>query len=976
MIEILFLVIVVAGLAAQRKNGARLRQLEIEVEALKTALVTRIEETETAPASMTASGAAVGPVAMSATASEDIPADAHTDDGAEDDGPWARAQKESAASQVSAAVVADDRAAEASADPAPAESNSRGESFESWLGARWAVWVGGLALALGGIFLVKYSIESGLLSPAVRLLLACLFGLVLIGAGELVRRRGGVAALAGRFEDAMIPGILTAAGAVTLFGAIYAAHGIYGFIGAATAFTALGIVALATLGLSLKHGQALAGLGLLGSMATPALIASSAPNIWALFGFLTITWIATALASRLRGWLTVPGLASLGLGIWAIFYLQVSITVDLMPPTLALLVMIAGSLLIWPGREVSAEEDSTSRAASTVIAADPAATDGTPQPDAARTANVGAWLDLLRRPPLALTAALSVATLFPALVMLGVPDTGGGDPRLAFGAIVAALAAFGATRRYAVWPAILSAAAAIGGVALMATLQVSPIWTTLPSGPAVTISRVNYDGEIAVGLGIGALFVLFGIVFLDQKGRKEPHLGALWSLLMPLVPVSIAAISFVNFGRLDRDWLHGGYAVATGIVLLVVAEWIFRRMRADADADADADEAAKVIWPVNILVAGSFAAFAVGLHALTTGLATTVLLSVIGIAYVAATRIRNWAALPWMMAAAILLTLGRIGWEPSIVGPEHLGKTPVFNALLAGYGVPAVLTVIAAYALRRWPDIRIRNLLQGLASLMVLLTLAILVRHAMNGGVLDDAVPTLGEQSIYTLLMIGLSGTLMTLDLRSPSPVFRYGSMLAGVLSMAAVLIAHFIVLNPYFTGESTGAWPFFNLLLIGYLLPGLAYAGLAWYAQGKRPQLYVTLLALSGAVLGFAWATLSVRRVWQGSDIASWKGFLQGETYSYSVVWLLIGVGMLALGSRFQVRSLRLGSAALVLIAVIKVFVIDMANLEGILRALSFIGLGAVLIGIGLFYQKILAGSAKTGPAGGPARARPDKPD
>jgi uncharacterized membrane protein len=43
------------------------------------------------------------------------------------------------------------------------------------------------------------------------------------------------------------------------------------------------------------------------------------------------------------------------------------------------------------------------------------------------------------------------------------------------------------------------------------------------------------------------------------------------------------------------------------------------------------------------------------------------------------------------------------------------------------------------------------------------------------------------------------------------------------------------------------------------------------------------------------------------------------------------------------------------VLIAVLKVFLIDMSNLEGILRALSFIGLGAVLIGIGLFYQRIL---------------------
>jgi uncharacterized membrane protein len=35
---------------------------------------------------------------------------------------------------------------------------------------------------------------------------------------------------------------------------------------------------------------------------------------------------------------------------------------------------------------------------------------------------------------------------------------------------------------------------------------------------------------------------------------------------------------------------------------------------------------------------------------------------------------------------------------------------------------------------------------------------------------------------------------------------------------------------------------------------------------------------------------------------------------------------------------------------------VLDLANLEGVMRALSFIGLGLVLIGIGLVYQRLLA--------------------
>jgi uncharacterized membrane protein len=49
----------------------------------------------------------------------------------------------------------------------------------------------------------------------------------------------------------------------------------------------------------------------------------------------------------------------------------------------------------------------------------------------------------------------------------------------------------------------------------------------------------------------------------------------------------------------------------------------------------------------------------------------------------------------------------------------------------------------------------------------------------------------------------------------------------------------------------------------------------------------------------------------------------------------------------------------------VLKVFLIDMSDLTGIYRALSFLGLGAVLIGIGWFYQRLLF----------PRRAAPSEP-
>ena len=53
--------------------------------------------------------------------------------------------------------------------------------------------------------------------------------------------------------------------------------------------------------------------------------------------------------------------------------------------------------------------------------------------------------------------------------------------------------------------------------------------------------------------------------------------------------------------------------------------------------------------------------------------------------------------------------------------------------------------------------------------------------------------------------------------------------------------------------------------------------------------------------------------------------------------------------------REARLASAALVVLAVVKVFLYDLTGITGLWRALSVICLGAVLIGIGLVYQKLI---------------------
>jgi uncharacterized membrane protein len=821
------------------------------------------------------------------------------------------------------------------------------ESFESMLAARWTVWVGGLALAFAGIFAVKYSIDQGLLSPAVRLSLAAIFGLVLVGIGEWVRRRS-TPLLQNRFQNALIPGILTAAGSLTLMGVVFVSHAFYGYFGPAVAFLLLAMISLATLALSLLHGQALAGLGLVASFVTPALVSSEDPSPWSLFGYLSIAWIGAILASRLRGWRVAPPIANAGLSIWAILYIVASTPFEGAPVTLSLLIMIAGLAFLWPGRWIAADEapvaTDADEATEPKAADQPADVDAVSGADAVKTADP--WQQLLLPRHLASTLVAGLGVMAAAASIVSPDSTSTGHAVWYYAALVAAMALFGAFRAYAIYPAALAALTALAGFRIMSFGAASIGFNAGVEGSFVP--ALDPLTAIRAALGFGLFFAALGIAVAWRQQARSPHTIA-WTIISAVAALLLGGLSFIVFGNYDFDPMHGVYALVIG------AAWLGAAQVAIRDADADG----RFLLARDVFVAASWAAFAGAIAVMTNGVVTTVGIALLGFAYLLGRRVRGWPVLPWAMVASALVVAGRIAWQPTIVGATALGTTPVFNALLVGYGIPAVLLIAAAWLMRKDDDRRLRSVLEALASLFTLLTIAILVRHAMNGGVLDASEPSLSEVSIYTLLTIGASATLMALDLRQPSIVFRFGSMAVGYVSMVSVVAAHYVGLNPYFTSETTGSIPVFNLLFLAYLLPGLAYGGAAWFARGRRPQHYVVALALTGASLLFAYVSLSVRRLYHGADISEWKGFLQAELYTYSVVWLLLGVGLLAAGYRFRAKSIRISAAVLVLIAVVKVFLVDMNNLEGLLRVLSFIGLGLVLIGIGRFYQTILSGLA-----------------
>jgi uncharacterized membrane protein len=899
LVGVVVLVVVVA-----RQNG-RLRLMEREIGALRSFVLSM--PFPGSPTATVAQSVAQAEVLDNGTPAESAPMR-----------PEAAPAQDAATLDVAAGKPAEDLP-EPQSDTSPPPTGTLPHAaprparpdLETALGTRWAVWVGGVALALGGVFLVRYSIEAGWFGPATRLMLAALFGLVLLVAAELIRRRAFQVPVDG-LAGAYIPAVLTAAGAFTLFGTTYAAHAVYGFIGPGPAFLLLGLIGVGTVVLALIHGQALAGVGLLGALITPVLVSSESPNAWALFGYLVIVVVATVAVARVRQWRLLASLAFGGLGFWILAYVAEFATPEVYVLWFACAAMLAALALIWMSRVVPGPTPAVSARLF---------------PSAVPAFFVGL-----------LAAALSVDVSLQGL---------GGLPwgvSLFVGMLAIAIG------RAEALPLLYGAA--IGFLLCLMRLAFVGRFEFDVMGQGISVDgfpiEVPPSSFLLPALGLAALFLASGI-WQARRMMASPTAASSWATFSSIVSVAAALCLWLSRGNPDVDI---GYALATlllSAVLVAGAEWVAR-----GEAEPLSGGPA-----VSFLLAGAGAALMLAIHMGFGPALTTILSGAAAVLPALATRWRRYPALGWLAVTAVVVVLARIAIDPTIVGAERLTTTPVFNVLLPGYGVPALVFAVAAWQLARTTGGRPWLSMQAGALLFALLTVGMLVRHAMNGGVIDTGIPTLAEQSIYSLIALGAGAILISLDLRSPSSVLRWASIGIGVLSCAVIAIQHVLLLNPLFTNEATGAIPVFNLLFLAYLLPAIAAGGVAWYARTRRPHWYSMMLGITAAALGFFYPTLSVRRLFKGQYIGYWSGMEQLETYSYSALWLVMGVVLLVVGVRSGSFLIRSASGALIAIAVAKVFLFDMSELEGVLRALSFIGLGAVLIGIGLFYQRLLRRSA-----------------
>ncbi len=747
--------------------------------------------------------------------------------------------------------------------------------WEQRLGARAFLWIGAITLALAAVFLVRYSIEEGYLSPEVRVILAALFGFALIGGAEKMRAR-----------DERVAQALAAAGVASLYGALFAAVALYEMIskvaagGGAAALTAFAI------GLSLRHGMLVASLAFVGGFVSPAIIGSDPPNTPVLFGYLLAIAAGTLSVIRARGWWPLGWGVLAGSAIWTVIWM-LSEAGGLHWVGL-FLVAVAG-LFVWTTwRRLGESENPPADVAALVwaalgltgllLVAAIIQDEGRQSVGWLALAAHGAGLYVLARwtPRFQYVAALAPLLSIAALALWWgtsrVTGSGWDADRFAWTAIL--LGGFYAAGAFALlwnaarpgfWAA-LSVAAALAHF-LLCWYVLRGVATTTPWG--------------LISIGLAVPFLVGAERLVRWRGTMPGATEALGFLAAGVVFFIAAAIPL----ELSREWITVAYAIEFAAVAAIAAWLDLLAMR-------------QLCWP---------------------------LLAVVVVRFVLNPEILKYP----------------------------LGVTPVFNWILWSYGLSIAALIVGLRFLRPTGDQRLVRATEAAAALLTFVLATLEVRSIFQPG--SMAAPDAGfmERTFYVLVWGAFALAALWLARARRDPVALWAWRASGTLALATVLVVQVAIANPVSEKVDVGRLPIANGLFLAYAMPA-AMAALARRWIDVEPDRNVTLVVGAAAsILAFVYVSLEVRHLFDPGFERTGFGATGLELYTYSIVWLLFGVALLAVGFLRGAAALRHAGMALVCVVVAKVFLIDMAGLEGLLRVFSFLGLGAALVGLGYAYRR-----------------------
>ena len=776
--------------------------------------------------------------------------------------------------------------------PAGSAQAGNESGFEAKLTQNWFVWLGAAILTIGSLFLVRAAADIGLLGPGMRLALAGLGGLFAMLAAEWL-----VAKTAHDKLNPLVPAALSAAGSAALFATAWSSSAIFGFITAAQATLLMGCVAFLTLILALRHGQLMAWLGIGGGIAAPMFSAEPGGSQMALFGYLAVLFVTSFMLMRWRPWRVFPWLLVPTVAVWPLIFVLHALFGDGSSPQwlpLAAFLGTIGTLSIL-----------------------------VPASGAWRMA----WL-ICFQIVLALTWLGHVAWQYfnaPVLVALLVTATL---------AILASRA-----RDYRCSALVLPICALL----TLLMMDLGPLeWTLLEKATTIPdkwnaaqaqLRPSQLDRFVHFGIGLAVIAILTGLAAL--RGAAAP---GFWAAIAGFGPILVIAAAFLRLGADDAQaqllaWLTLG--TAAGGTLLT--GWLKRYGRPYSGATA-----------------------AMALTALAAlGLATGIKLShawlPLGMCLIALAAVVLWRSMqvralllaaPWLSAVAAIIAL----FDPSVAGLAEPGQAVSLPTIFTGAVLPALILWAAATKVgpHRLPETVRSRLLLG-AMLFAMLSIGYGSRWIAQG------------MAAAGLIEAGLraAGWLLTMAWLTS---FARGSRLYPIawLAHAALiaLIAAPVLLisqNPLIYPVAVGKLPIVNALLTAYGLPALALGVLAFANYRSEPQAKTWVLLWGALALAatLGWLGLEIRRTFHGQLLNGRTS--DAELYAYSLLLIAAAAVLLGLGIRFSKLILRRAGIGMLILTLIKLFVLDLAHLDGMLRALSFVGLGLSLIAVGYAMRRWL---------------------
>jgi uncharacterized membrane protein len=208
--------------------------------------------------------------------------------------------------------------------------------LEQRIGARWATWVGIVAILFAASFFLKWSFENELLGPRARVALG-----LLAGVGFLA---GGLGLHRGRDVPYLSEG-LAGLGLGLLYLSLWAAQALYALAGpTATLAAMVGVTLCGAVVAIASSRQITAVFTVLGGLLTPVLLRVERPDEGNLLVYLIVLDFLVLAIARFRSWPLLNRLAWAGT---ALLYIPVFLRAPEAPNPLTRLVLVSGLFLLF-----------------------------------------------------------------------------------------------------------------------------------------------------------------------------------------------------------------------------------------------------------------------------------------------------------------------------------------------------------------------------------------------------------------------------------------------------------------------------------------------------------------------------------------------------------------------------------------------------------------------------------------------------